>query len=198
MWILGGTRKRLEGHGTGIPSATFARMPARIADRAVGRYALQAAVCLLVLIAAGCGGGSGQTTDHNATAAIERAPLKKQQLIARADRICETSSWAVVAERERFDSARGIDPNHRTLGQEEQEVARIIVPAVRKQIEKLETLGSPAGESATVDRIWHAMSTAADDSEAMPWRLVKEGVVSPFHRARALAGRYGFVVCGQG
>lgn len=114
-----------------------------------------AVAVVLLCVGVGCGGGSGDTTPE----------ITKAQFVKKANFICADFNREryAAAEKEfnpkqRHGSHAVGSPATEALETELEElgeklVKEVVIPSLRKQLEKLESLGLPSGDEAKVEKI---------------------------------------------
>jgi len=148
---------------------------------AVGRPLL--AALAVVLLLAGCGGGSGPPR------------LSSTEFASRADDICRTynrQSTAIARPTSLADLATAIDK---------------LVPLLDQSVEKLKTLRPPKDEQADVDEWLAAVRRLEDDLRTVKEKATKkdaQGVQAALEagdahnkRSNSLAGKLGMTVCSK-
>ena len=166
--------------------------------RIKARHPVGLKVILVVAISlaiAGCGGGGGKT------GTIQQA---KATYIAKADAIC----GPVQARREELEG-RVADLGPITAG-ETREVARLLRRAaddLRGEVRRLRALSPPASDPRTPasllsfleDEIAHleAWARAYDDRNEAGIQRFQAEIADDSAKASAVAGHYGFQVCGN-
>jgi hypothetical protein len=163
-----------------------------------------ALLALLLPLAAGCGGGSDETTTGVDTQ-LRPAPQSKSDYVELADAICRNHQ----SRREDLESQASDlgpltskDKAHRVAELLRQESANR-----RAEIGELGDLEPPAADAAEVNEIVSLVSTEADvidtwaaayddlDATAIRRQQIRLGVTAG--RAADRARAYGFQVCGQ-
>jgi aryl-alcohol dehydrogenase-like predicted oxidoreductase len=101
------------------------------------------AVALALALAGGCGGGSSTTTKSTATAA---AAITKTEFVTKANAICAAADPNLQAENAKLAA-------HPTPAAVVSAVQTLYAPAIEAQITAIKSLGTPAGDQATVSRM---------------------------------------------
>jgi hypothetical protein len=169
-----GTPRKIFGKSGKFCAAARTRYRSR-----VGRPLLAALAVILLL--AGCGGGSG-------------APrLSRAEFVAKADAICRTynrQSRAIARPKSLAELATAIDK---------------VVPLLDQSVQKLQKLRPPKDEQADVDRWIAGVQRLEDDLRSVQDKAAKkdsQGVQAALQagavqnkRSNALAGKLGMSVC---
>jgi hypothetical protein len=145
---------------------------------------LLAALACLGLLAA-CGGGE-ETTEA----------LTKSEFIAQGDEICAAGEKEVEDGAEAFAEENDVDTESPTRAEQEEVVADVFVPSLRKQADELGELPAPEGEEEQVEAIISALEDATEELEDDPGLLFASGK-SPLDKPTELASEYGFEECGS-
>ncbi len=129
---------------------------------------LIAGMLIAGLGAAGCGGASHSTTTSTAAAAIS-----KEEFVAKANAICANS------DPELSEGAAKLASLH-----SEAQIAAVVrgtyVPAIEAQIARIRTLGTPAGDQATVKSMLEMALADLGSSRATPrWSTGMRSPTSP-------------------
>ena len=155
------------------------------------------------LIAAGCGDDDDDTTatTTSTTAAATGAtgatgptgePLTKDEFIAQADAICESSDKDIEAAAEDLFSG-GANPGQ---AEEEAFVTGTLVPGVQQQLDAIRALTPPEGDEDEVNAVLDSAQEGLDELEDDPSLLGTPQ--NPLNESTKLAKEYGFEACGQG
>jgi hypothetical protein len=157
---------------------------------------IAALVLVMPLLAAGCGGGSKQTT---------ATVMTRVGFIERADATCKNHA----SRREDLESQAG-ELGHLDSKAKAHQVAELLrkESANRKaEVEELRRLQPPSGDRATVDSILSLVDAetgiidswakAYDDLDAEQIRRLQIHLGVTAGRAAVRARSYGFEVCGQ-
>jgi hypothetical protein len=157
-----------------------------------------------LLLIAGCGDDGGQDEDTSAgeTIAVDSSSRSKAQFIRRADTICRRRREGVEAQFAAFVKQNGgLASSRSELGlAAERVVEEIYLPAGATQIDRIKSLGVPAGDEATVATILEAIQNGLEEAGNHPVRFVRalSAEYAPFAEAERLAAAYGFKECGKG
>jgi hypothetical protein len=154
------------------------------------------AAAAVALGAAGCGGGGGDASGAGAPSSDEQAFIKQ------ADAICAKGEKQVAAEFTAFLKTKSIKENgggqsRNEASANELEVAeKIGIPALRRQIDELETLEAPPAKRSKVEAYFEAANGETKSVEKEPLSLFGvPGVV--FKESDRVAKEIGFKVCGN-
>jgi hypothetical protein len=135
---------------------------------------------------AACGGGSDETSEA----------LTKAEFIAQGDEICADGEKEVEDGAEAFAEENDVDTENPTQAEQEEVVADVFVPSLRKQADELSELGAPEGEEGEVEAIVSALEEASDELEDDPGLLFSSGG-GPLDKPTELAAEFGFEECGS-
>lgn len=131
---------------------------------------------LILMVNAGCGGGSSGGPS-----------LTKGQFIKRAKAIC------TQAETEQFKNGFAYLEEHPGIDEEEA-VLPAALPPIEKELKELRDLGAPDGDETKVEVILNALEKALEETKKDPGRaLERKG--NPFETPNKLAERYGLQGC---
>lgn len=154
--------------------------------------ALLAVGLATVVAVAGCGGSGGSSAADTTTATISKA-----EFIKKADAICTNGQKRSQSE---FTAFAEENPNPKakepTAAEWSEIGTQILVPALRRQLDEIRQLGSPAKDEAQIEEFLDQTEEAIEKLEEEP-----ETAKSP---AKLLADAhktikgYGFKVCGGG
>lgn len=153
--------------------------------------ALFAALALLAIVVAGCGGGSDSTNTDATTSSLTKAEFLKQ-----GNAVCAKGNKEIEEGFEEFEKENGLQNKRPTNAQLTEAIETIVIPKVRQQIEGVKALGAPSGEEAEVEAITDAAEEALEKGEEDPAALAG-GKADPFTKANKLANEYGLVKCGE-
>jgi hypothetical protein len=166
------------------------------------------AIAAIVLLIAGCGGGSdsGSTSaGESATSAgsessqavqpVTTSSLSKPDFIAKADKICQRESEHLLELIVNYIAEHKSHP-----GQSEEEVAaegvgKVLAPKFQAQIDQIHELGAPAGDEKQVEALLKAMQHAVFALEKRNEIDLSTGVDREFQQAGELALDYGLETC---
>lgn len=148
--------------------------------------AVLAALVAILVIVAGCGGGSDSTSSS----------ITKAQFIKQADAICEKGNKENEAEFEEFAKEHNLsEKKEPSKAQQEEAISEIVAPSVQKQIEEIDALGAPEGDEAKIEAMVGAVEEGVEEIEADPTSLI-EGK-NPLGKGSKLAKEYGLKTCGE-
>jgi hypothetical protein len=145
-------------------------------------------VLSLPAVLIGCGdSGASEMTAPRRTA---------QELAFQMGRICQNHTDRQVAAIARFEKRYGLDHEHLSARELEQELVQVILPIVRDTIHDVGRLRPPAAEQGRLKAFLGALEHGVSASEADPsW--IATGSFEPFSRARQLSAALGTYYCGQ-
>ena len=161
-------------------------------------------VLLIPVLAAGCGGGTKQTTTQVATADDGQSP-SKADYIGLADPICRNHQ----SRREDLESQAGeLGPlTSKTKARQVASLLRQESANRRDEVQELRDLQPPAVDAARVDAVLSLLSTetavldkwanAYDDLDDVAIRRLQIRLGLTAGKATERARAYGFEVCGQ-
>jgi hypothetical protein len=164
------------------------------------------AMLAVALIAAGCGGsadssednGSSSSSDTTAAAATAASGLTKAEFVAQANAVCKQGGEEINREVQRFIKTQGISRNAvRTRPQQEEIVAKFVVPSIQAQAEGLAKLGVPEGDESEVAAIVFDLGKLAKTAGQNPGSILQEGNGNPLEEANKAAKAYGVGECTQ-
>lgn len=158
-------------------------------------FASLLAALVVALFAAGCGGG-GDDSSGDGTDSGSSAPLTKAEFIKQGDEICAQGDAAIEEEANEFADENGIDTENPTEAEQEEVVAQVLGPAIKRQSEEIADLGPPQGEEEAVEEIVAAVGRGAEEIEEDPKAVVNGE--NPLAEASKLADAFGFKQCGSG
>jgi pyruvate/2-oxoglutarate dehydrogenase complex dihydrolipoamide acyltransferase (E2) component len=170
--------------------------------------AMLAGALAIVVLVAGCGGGSDSGDGSTASAdnntaqadsgdgASSNAPaLSKAEFIKQGDEICSNAAKSFAEGVVKFMSENGIDESEGPSEEQEEElITEVILPAYQTQAEELGELGPPKGEEDAVAEIVTGFEEVVADGEGDPSSVV--GGDDPFADAKSKAREFGLQVCG--
>jgi hypothetical protein len=180
---------------------------------------LAAAFLAIALIGSGCGGGSDNSastgdnsastgessasTAEDSTSSGEGSILGKAEFIGKADAICAEGKKQVEAEYAAYlkkNKISKVSESKESSAETEAHVAEIIetiaIPALRRQIDEIGSLGAPSGEEAQVRAYLAAAEEGIKKGEENP-QVMFSSPTEVFANADELADEIGFKVCGQ-
>jgi hypothetical protein len=152
--------------------------------------ALLAALAALALIGAGCGGGSDSTETTSS--------LTKAEFVKKGNAICAKGNEEIEEGFEKFgkehDFSEKKEPSKPEL---EEAVETVLIPRIRKQVEDIRALGTPAEGGAEAEAILDAAEEALEKGEEDPTLFLKEENGGPFAKANKLSREFGLTKCGE-
>lgn len=152
--------------------------------------AVVVAVAALAMIVAACGGGSDSTETASS--------ISKAEFVKKGNAICAKGEKEVEDGVEKFAEKNNLSERNPASSKQVEELAeKILVPAVRKQLNELRALGIPSGDEEEVEAIFAAVEEALKETEEDPSVFGQEGGVGPFAKANKLSREYGLTVCGS-
>jgi len=140
-----------------------------------------AATALCALALAACGGDDDSTTDTT-----QGTPLTHDDFVAQADSICQSAD----DELDQVGQELGNSPSQADL---EQTVEDTVVPNLQQQLNAIEALGAPEGETEQVDEITSGLSDAIDELEQDPSKITDDTLFADVNQK---AEDFGLTVCG--
>jgi len=164
------------------------------------------APALVVLLAAGCGGGD----DDGVSTSGPLVPSKRDYVV-QADTVCIRQRETIEAEAE---TALGIDSRDFTVDESGEITFRpgrapaperierfgteVVLPALREQLASLRALTPPDGDAEAVAKIYDTAERGLDRLATDPSQFNDRAAVRrELGRARRLGRRYGFFECGS-
>jgi hypothetical protein len=146
-------------------------------------------ICLMAAIALiGVGCGSSDGADSSA------APLTKAQLIKQGDAICSKGQDEIhAAYREFTKQHKGESNRPLTRTEAEAAIKDLVLPALQKQAQSLDSLGVPKGDQGQVDAIVEGFERVVSEGEEDPAVLLDS---TPLVEVGRLARKYGLSECG--
>jgi hypothetical protein len=142
-----------------------------IAITAIGSMA----VCLL---AAGCGGGDGDSID-------------KASFVEQANAICKEASAKMKAEI----IALGKKLKSRTASANVSILEKAVIPALQSELDEIQALGIPSGGKKEVEAFLAAQRKVVMAAEAQPAAFFAGKNGRPWEAAELAATRYGISEC---
>lgn len=154
-----------------------------------GLIATLLGVAAIVVIVAGCGSSSSDTT---------AASLTKSEFIAKANAICKKGNAEVESEFQAYAKKNGLKENAEPSTAQGVELAEtILTPNIKGQSEELRALGAPSGDEEEITAMLDSLDQGVEEAEADPEALFA-GKSEPFKDASQKAQKYGLTACGQG
>lgn len=160
---------------------------------------LAGALAIVVLVA-GCGGGSdsGDSGSANAdsTTSGDTAPaLTKAEFIKQGDAICTETAATLAQGAKDFLSDAGLSESEEPSEEAQEElVGEVFLPAYQTQAEELGALGAPEGEEEQVEAIVTGFEEGVASAEDDLGGAIGE---DPLADAKGAAADFGFTVCGE-
>jgi hypothetical protein len=161
-------------------------------DASVGSVVLLLGALVITAAVAGCGGGDGD----------EPPPISRSAFVEKGSAICVSTRQGIRSDFEAF-----------TKGSEGQEVARaerageltpeeaaarvgekIIIPAMRQELEEFRALGIPPGDSDKVTALLETFEEGVKKAEKSPERAAASGTEA-FGESGRVAAAYGLEGC---
>jgi hypothetical protein len=146
--------------------------------------AMLAGAMAIAIVAAGCGSSSDTTV-----------VLTKTEFIKQGDAICAKGGKQIEDEADEFAKENNVDTSKED---QEEVIATVVAPVLQTQVDEISELGAPSGEEDTTAAIVEALADGAEELEENPASLLESDGAGPLDKAKELAGRFGFKVCGQG
>ena len=144
-------------------------------------------LAILLIAAAGCGGGSD---DLSASANA----ISKAAFIKKADAICQKGSERMAGSFVKYLKKGEI--THPSKAVQEKLVVKVLVPSVRQEVKEFQALGAPSGDEDRVAEIVKALEEGVETAEGNPEAVANSSDVV-FGIASRLAGEYGLEICGS-
>ena len=137
------------------------------------------------LLAAGCGGGGGDTTS-----------ISKAELVKKANNVCARAAKRVSSQFAALVAGYdGKDPKGDALKAAQKKIVEtVLAPNKRSEIEQLRKIGTPTGGEAQVEAIVEGLERGIEEAEAQP-TLAVTGKVKSFADVERRAGEYGLTGC---
>jgi hypothetical protein len=147
---------------------------------------LLAGVCAMAVLAAGCGGSSGDST-------ITESSISKDQYIIKANGICERGTKKIQTDfgvflKEKENVTKPTNADYTELYE------KVLAPNVSAEIEELRELGAPKGDGSEIEAILVAREGSMTRAEEDPEAIVNDSK-KVFGKASKLAGDYGLKLC---
>jgi hypothetical protein len=165
--------------------------------------AFLATLSAIAAIAAGCGGGGGDDGGGSSaseatttTASTTSGSLSKAEFVAKSDAACRKGSESATAELSSYMKEKAIPESREPNAEQFAEiVAKILVPALHRQVDEIRALGAPASDEQEVDAILDSVESSIAKAEAEP--ELARSTTKLFAKADKLAQEYGFKFCGN-
>jgi hypothetical protein len=161
---------------------------------------LTGAATIVLLGAAGCGGGGA---DSSTTAAATKTAtattavtISKAVFIKRADAVCEKADKQTEREFAAYAKENQIPTGKEPSPAQYAAIAKtIVVPALHRQADEIEALGTPAKDGGRIERFLAAVRAAIEKAEEEPTAAAQSPRKLLTGADKVVAG-YGFKVCG--
>jgi hypothetical protein len=140
----------------------------------------------VVLIVAGCGGGSGDE---------KTASISKTEFVRKANALCTKGEEKLHSDFVAFSNEKNNNPTP-SRAEYEEFINRVISPNLKREIAELQALGTPQGDEAQVEALLAAVEEGLQNAEEKP-ELVTVGNSELFAKAIKLATAYGLAACAQ-
>jgi hypothetical protein len=151
-----------------------------------GRGAFVAAVMVVAIAVAGCGGGDSSTTAGS---------ISKEEFITKADAICKKGTERL--QKAIFAALK--HPQNLTKVSEAEQIKIVttaMVPNISREAKELRALGVPEGDEEKVDAMISALEEGVETAEQDPQAVTKSSDVV-FGISSRIAGEYGLTACGS-
>ena len=151
--------------------------------------ALFAALAVLAMIVAGCGGDSDSTESTSS--------LTKAEFVKQGNAICAKGEKEIEEGFEEFAKENNLPENKQpSKAQLTEAVEEVVLPTVDEQVESIRDLGLPSEGGEEADEVLKAAEEAIEKGEEDPASLASEKA-DPFAKANKLARDYGLTKCGE-
>lgn len=139
----------------------------------------------IMLVAAGCGD--------------DDESLTKAEFVKQGNAICAAGNKELDEGFESFAKEHNLSGNDQPTQAQITEVAEtVLIPGVRKQVEKIDALGVPSEDAEGAEEIVDAAQEALEEVEDEPALIAPQaGQKNPFAKANRLARDYGLETCGE-
>jgi hypothetical protein len=145
-------------------------------------------LAILLIVAAGCGGGSGDSsTSANA--------IPKAVFITKTDAVCSAGNKRMEVAFAHF-LEENKNTRHPSKAEYETLVGKVVVPNVKREIKEIRALGAPEGDEDRVDAILEALEEGVETAEDDPKAAVSSSEAI-FGISSRLGKEYGLEVCGS-
>lgn len=152
-----------------------------------GPIALAAGICAVMLVVAGCGGGSDSSTSTSS--------ISKAVFIKKTDAVCTQGN-----KRMEIAFAHFLEENknvrHPSKSDYEALVGKVLVPNVKREIKEIRKFGAPSGDEDRVNGFLEALEEGIEVAERDP-KVVVSSSEAVFGIPSRLAKEYGLEVCGS-
>lgn len=160
------------------PPASHVRRRLRSTARGTGTVSTRRALVLgsaaLVVLTAGCGGGSAQLTH--------------EEFVSQGNAICAKGTAKINESGTTAFASPGSPTEAETIAF----AKKVVVPTVQDELDQLRALSAPDSEEARVEEILDKVQAAVDEVKADPGLLIQD---NGFEEANQLADDYGLAAC---
>jgi hypothetical protein len=148
------------------------------------------AVLALVLLAGGCGGGSGEIT-------VQTGSLSKAEFIKQADAICTAARTEFIAKYTSFVRANksAFENGKHESALMYEALESIVTPNYEGEIEKISTLGAPGDYAPKVASFLNSVQKRLDEVHERPAELL--ATPYPFKEPEDVAKTAGLKGCAE-
>lgn len=150
-------------------------------------------ILTVALVVAGCGGGGDSG---------EPAQIPKREFVEKGSAICVATRTGIRSDFEVY--ARSREGREVELAEKADEMSpeeaaanvgiKIIVPAMKRELEEFRALGIPEGDDDRVNALLSAFEEGVEKAEAHPERAATTGTEA-FGKSGKLASEYGLEGC---
>lgn len=145
------------------------------------RHLAPLVLLLVVLGLVGCGGGEDQE------------PLTKAEFVAKSEAFCKGENKRLEREVEQYSDERNLRYRKAPPPEVfEEEAEEILIPAIKRKLNGLRQLGSPAGEEQQVKRILATAESDLQQGESKLFFLISGRAMAD---SKQLADDYGLKAC---
>jgi hypothetical protein len=138
----------------------------------------------LAALFAGCGGSDDTSSS-----------LSKAEFVKKGNAICTAGNKEIEEGFEAFAKEHDLSSKQPPSKAESKEAAEtILLPAIKKQVEKIRALGPPDDEA---DEVLDSAEESIEKGEEDPVALIEEEAVPMFAATNKKARAYGLTVCGE-
>jgi hypothetical protein len=157
----------------------------------IRRIAPALMIAALALATVGCG------DDDDDSSATTTTALSKSDFIREANRICKQQDRKIERASQQFfaDAPPNQEPPPKEVAQFGE---KTVFPAIQAEIDRIEALGAPEGDTEEVQKMLEAAKSGLAKLEARPSQLEKGGIASSFEEFQKLASAYGLDECAAG
>jgi hypothetical protein len=160
-----------------------------LSNRAITRWGAMLAMSIVAVVATGCGDDDGGDDEGS---------LTKAAFVKKANAICAAGDEEVQEKVASFFQKNPPSGGRLTEKELTEGSEAILIPSLRKQVDKIAALGIPSEEGEEAEEIVEGAEEALAEVEAEP-RLAapQTGDENPFAEVNEKAREYGLDVCGQ-